>query len=137
MPKRPIGVLLVDDHEPFRRFLESALGHKPNLQIVGRAVDGLEALQIAEELKPDLILLDMALPKMNGIQIARRILERFPESRILFLSEYRSWDIVEAALSTGAVGYVVKSDCGRELLVAVDAVLEGKQFVSSSVDRPN
>ena len=80
MPERPISVLVVDDHEPFRRFIELALRNTPDLQIVGRAGDGLEALQIAEELKPHLILMDISLPRANGIQVARRIRARFPES---------------------------------------------------------
>jgi DNA-binding NarL/FixJ family response regulator len=95
--------------------------------------NGLEAVQEAEELKPDLILLDIGLPKLNGIEAARRIRQLSPSSKIIFLSLYDSLDIVQAALGTGALGYVVKTDAQRELLPAVDAVLQGKQFVSSSL----
>ena len=103
------------------------------MQIIGEAVDGLEAVQKAEQLQPDLILLDIGLPTLNGIEAARRIRAVSPTSKILFLSEDRSLDIAEAALSAGAGGYVVKSDAAAELLPAVNAVLGGKRFVSASL----
>jgi DNA-binding NarL/FixJ family response regulator len=126
-------VLVVDDYEPFRRFVCSTLGTRPGLQIVGEASDGLEAVHKAEELRPDLIVLDIGLPSLNGIEAARRIRRLSPESRILFVSENRSAGILEEALRTGAGGYVVKSDAAGELLPAVEAVLGGKRFVSASL----
>jgi len=128
-----VRVLVVEDYEPFRRFTCSTLGKRHELQIVGEVSDGLEAVQKAEELQPDLIVLDIGLPSLNGIEVARRIRELSPKSKILFLSENRSWDIVEEALRTGAGGYVVKSDAVGELLPAVEAVLTGKRFVSASL----
>src|ERR1700760_1394175 len=122
-----VRVLVVDDSEPFRRFFCSSLGKRRELQIVGEASDGLEAIQKAEELQPDLIVLDIGLPTLNGIEAARRIRELSPGSRILFLSDNQSWDIAEAALSTDAGGYVVKSDASKDLLPALTAVLEGKR----------
>jgi len=100
---------------------------------VGEASDGLGALQKAQELQPDLIVLDIGLPSLNGIQAAHRIREASPKSKILFVSENRSFDVVEEALKTGASGYVVKSDAGSDLLLAVEAVLQGKRFVSASL----
>ncbi|MFZ0292657.1 MAG: response regulator [Candidatus Sulfotelmatobacter sp.] len=126
-------VLVVDDYEPFRRFVSSTLGTRPELQIVGEASDGLEAVHKAEVLQPDLIVMDIGLPELNGIEAARRIRKLSPNSKILFLSENRSWDIVEEALRTGAGGYVVKSDAAGALLPAVNAVLGGKRFVSASL----
>ena len=87
----------------------------------------------AEQLQPDLILLDISLPTPNGIEAARRISEVSPASKILFVSENRSVEVAEEALSNGAVGYIVKSDAGSELLPAVKAVLEGKRFISTSM----
>ena len=101
--------------------------------MIGEVSDGLEAVHRARELQPDLILLDIGLPTMNGIEAARAIREISPRSNILFVSENRSADIVREALGTGLGGYVVKSDAARELLVAVNAVLEGKRFVSASL----
>jgi DNA-binding NarL/FixJ family response regulator len=95
--------------------------------------DGLEAVQQAQELQPDLILLDIGLPTLHGIEAARRIREVSPASKILFVSENRSADIAEEALSTGACGYVIKSDAERELLPAIEAILAGKRFVSASL----
>ena len=123
-------ILIVDDFEPIRRLVCSLLEQIAELEVVGQAEDGLDAIQKAEELQPDLILLDISLPKLNGIAAAQRIRERVPKARILFLSENTSPEIVQACLSTGASGYIVKSDAGEELLTAVDAVIQGRQFVS-------
>jgi DNA-binding NarL/FixJ family response regulator len=123
-------VLVVEDSEPLRKIICSILGKRPELQIVGEASDGLEAVQKAEELQPDLILLDIGLPTLGGIEAARRIRELSPQSRILFVSQDTSVHVVQAALAVGAKGYVVKTDSRRELLTAVDAILRGEQFVS-------
>jgi len=131
--KSSIRVLVVEDYEPWRRYFSTALQKQPELQVIGEVSDGLEAVQKAEELQPDLVLLDIGLPTLNGIEAARRIRKVSPASRILFVSENRSADIAEEALSTGASGYVVKSDTGSELLPAVKAVLEGKRFISASL----
>jgi DNA-binding NarL/FixJ family response regulator len=122
---------VVDDYEPWRSFASRTFQNNPELQIVGEASDGLEAVQKAQELQPDLILLDIGLPTLNGIAAARQILQHAPRIKILFLSEQRSSDIVEEALGTGARGYVLKSDAANELLLAVEAVIHGKQFCLS------
>ena len=105
----------------------------PDLQIICEVSDGLEAVQRAEELQPDLILLDIGLPKLNGIEAANRIRRVAPEAAIIFLTENRNKEIIRAALSTGARGYVLKMDAGRELLPAVAGVLGGDDFVSSGI----
>ncbi len=99
------------------------------MQLVGEVSDGLQAVRTAEELQPDLIVLDIGLPSLNGIEAARRIRKLSPISKILFVSQESSADVVQEALRTGAHGYVVKSDAGRELVAGVNAVLRGKQFV--------
>lgn len=126
-------VLVVDDYEPWRRFVSSTLQQRPELQVISEASDGSEAVRSAEELQPDLILLDIGLPTLDGFQAARRIRSLSPKSRILFLSEHRSREIADEALRIGASGYVAKSDAKRELLLAVEAVLEGRRFVSTSL----
>jgi len=128
-----IRILVVDDYEHYRHFIASALSNQPKLQIVAEAFDGLVAVQKAEELQPDLILIDIGLPKLNGIEAARRIRKVSPNSKILFISQESSPDLVQAALGTGANGYLVKVDAGNQLLAALDAVLEGKVFVSASI----
>jgi DNA-binding NarL/FixJ family response regulator len=131
MPARSIRVLVVEDYEPFQRFVTSMLEALPELQIICKVSDGLEAVQKAEELQPDLILLDIGLPSLNGIEVARQIRKLSPESKILFVSQESSADVVRGALGTGAQGFVVKSDARRELLEGVNAVLRGERFVSN------
>jgi DNA-binding NarL/FixJ family response regulator len=128
-----VRVLVVDDFEPWRRFVCSTLEEAPDLQVICEGSDGLEAVQKAEELKPDLIVLDIGLPTLNGIEAARRIRKLAPESKILFLTQESSADVVEEAFSLGALGYVLKAHAGTELLAAVDAVRQGRQFVSKGI----
>jgi len=124
---------VVEDSDVFRKFICSTLGKRADLEIIGEVSDGLEAVEKVEELRPDLIVLDIGLPSLNGIETARRIRKLSPESKILFMSQESSADVVQEALGTGAHGYVVKSDAGSELLPAVKAVLEGKRFISASL----
>jgi DNA-binding NarL/FixJ family response regulator len=130
-----IRVLLVDDFESFRRFVASSLGRRPEFQVICEAADGLDAVQQAGELQPDLILLDVGMPKLNGIEAARQIRRCSPKSKILFVSQDSSTDTVHVALETGAAGYVVKSDAGSELLPAIEAVLRGEMFVGKRFAR--
>jgi len=126
-------VLVVEDFAPFRRFICSTLGKNPKLQIVGEASDGFEAVRKAEELQPDLILLDIGLPTLTGVEAARQIRKLSPESKLLFVSQESSADIAQEAFRQGALGYVVKTRAGIELLAAVKAVCQGRQFVSSGL----
>jgi DNA-binding NarL/FixJ family response regulator len=128
-----IRVLVVEDHESWRRFFATELQKEPGLRIIGQVADGVEAVQQAKELQPDLVLLDIGLPTLNGIQAARRICGVSPTSKILFVSENRCPDVVREALSNGADGYVVKSDAASELLPAIKTALEGKRFISASL----
>jgi len=129
LAKSSIRVLVVDDFEPFRRLLCSTLQDKLELPTIVAGSDGVEAIELAEALQPDLILLDIGLPKINGIEAARRIQEFAPRSKILFVSQELSVEVVQAAFSAGASGYVVKMDVGAELLIAIEAVLQGERFV--------
>jgi DNA-binding NarL/FixJ family response regulator len=125
-----IRVLVVDDFEPWRRSTLAMLQEHPGLRVAGEVSDGLEAVRQAQELQVDLILLDIGLPTLNGIAAARKIRKLSPQSKILFVSQESSPEVVEEALSTGE-GYVLKTEAGRELLTAVNAVLRGEGFVSS------
>ena len=130
---RLIRVLLVEDFDPWRAFYSTVLRKLAEIQVIAQVSDGLEAVEQAQKLQPDLILLDIGLPSLNGIEVARRIRKVSPMSNILFVSENRDAEIVRSALSAGGIGYVVKSDV-LELLPAVAAVFEGKQFLSASLD---
>lgn len=123
---------MVDDFEPFREFVRSTLSRKLELQVVGEASDGLEAVGKAAELKPDLILLDISLPSMNGLEAARQIRKLLPESKIIFLSQESSAEVMQEALGLGAWGYIVKTKAGSDLLAAVESLISGKRFVSGT-----
>ncbi|MGB8768849.1 MAG: response regulator transcription factor [Candidatus Korobacteraceae bacterium] len=126
-----VRILIVDDYEPWRRMVFAMLQEYPNWQVICEASDGLEAVQKSKELQPDLILLDIGLPRLHGIEAARQILEFVPHTKILFLSENLCPEVVQEALCIGARGYVVKSDAGHDLLAAMEAVIADKWFVSS------
>jgi two-component system NarL family response regulator len=117
----------------FRGVVSSLLRKKAELQIVAEASDGIEAVQKARQLQPSLILLDIGLPKLSGIAAARQIRELAPQSKIIFLTQETSADIVKEAIGLGAMGYVVKTKIQSELLKAIDSVLEGKQFIGSGL----
>lgn len=126
----PIRLLIVDDYAPWRRFVGTTFEKYPELQIIGEASDGLEAVQKAQDLLPDLILLDIGLPRLGGIEAAARIHQLVPSAKILFISQYSDLDVVEMALGNGASGYVLKIKAGHELLVAIETVIRGETFIS-------
>jgi DNA-binding NarL/FixJ family response regulator len=128
-----IRILVVDDFEPWRKKVCAMLQTRRELRVIAELEDGLEAVQTAQELQPDLILLDIGLPKLNGLETANRIREVAPEAAIIFLTQNDDKDIVQAALSIGARGYVLKKDAERDLLCAVAEVLGGDEFVSSGI----
>lgn len=137
MERVPTRVLVVEDFAPFREFICSTVGQKPHLRVIGSVSDGREAVQKAEELRPDLILLDIGLPTIDGIEVARQARKLTPESKIIFLTQESSCELVEAALGLGAWGYVVKAKAGSDLLAAVEAGLRGKRFVSGGLSSQN
>jgi NarL family two-component system response regulator LiaR len=128
-----IRILVVDDHEVVRRAICSLLTNDSTLDVVCQTEDGEQALVKAEELQPDLVLLDISLPGISGIEAARRISRVSPNSHIIFLSQHDSLQMVENALRAGGHGYVAKMDAGSELLKAIYAVRQGKRFVSQRI----
>jgi len=128
-----LRILVADDFEPFRRFVCSTLQDKLESQTIIEASDGVAAVELAQALQPYLVLLDIGMSKLNGIEAAQRILQLSPKSKILFVSQESS--VVQAAFSVDASGYVVKMDMVSELVPAVNAVLSGKTFVGSRFAR--
>src|SRR5688572_13654457 len=128
----PLRILVVEDHARFRHLICAELQRRAEFQTI-EAADGLEAVQKAEELQPDLILLDINLPKLHGFEVAKQIPRLAPHARLLFMSQESLSDIVRKALSLGAHGYIQKLSAGTDLLPAIDAVLAGQRFVSRSV----
>jgi DNA-binding NarL/FixJ family response regulator len=125
---------VVDDFESWRQKICSMLQTRPELRVVAEVGDGLEAVKKAQELKPDLILLDIGLPTLDGLEAAARICQVAPGTKIIFVSQNNDKDVVRRALSNGAQGYVLKTDAGSELLAAVAGVLGGDNFVSSGIE---
>ncbi|HET7106978.1 MAG TPA: response regulator transcription factor [Candidatus Acidoferrum sp.] len=128
-------ILSVDDFEPYRLFVVSLLHKRSDLKVICGVSNGLEAVQKAQELKPDLILMDIGLPGLNGIEAAQRIRRLAPKSKIIFLTQESSPEVVRETVTLGASGYVLKSQAETDLLIAVDAVLQGKQFFNDGEGR--
>ncbi len=129
----PIRLVVVDDHEVARRGIRSVLSEEPGIRVVGEIGNGEDAIQRVRDLRPDIILLDISLPGMSGIEAANSIQQISPESRIIFVSQYDSPLIAKDALLSGAYGYVVKSDAALDLLSAIEAVRAGHTFVSRTL----
>lgn len=128
-----VRLLVVDDFRLWRDCVKAYLEGHPDLRVAGFASDGLEALQKVEELKPDVVLLDIRLPKLGGIETARQIQKLNPNCKIIFLSGHLHPEIVRTALEAGACGYVHKEDASDELLASLESVLVGKRYLSHSV----
>ena len=129
-----IKVLVVEDNAAFRQFVRNTIEDEIDSVGISEASDGLAAVQLALEIKPDLIVLDIALPSLNGLEAAQRILKSSSASKIVFLSQESSREVMQEALRIGARGYVVKRDAGRDLRAALRAVLRGDRFVSRRGD---
>jgi len=126
-------VLVVEDSTPVRRFICTELQQKPELLLVGEASDGLEAVQRAHDLQPDLVLVDIGLPKLNGLEAAKQIRRVAPRAKLLFASMETSPEVVQETLRLGGRGYVCKLHMLTDLLPAIETVLAGGRFVSLGV----
>jgi DNA-binding NarL/FixJ family response regulator len=130
-----LKVLLVDDHALVRRGFRRMLEDEPTFQVSGEASDGLEAVELAEQLRPDVIVMDCALPQMNGIEASRRILAKLPETAILMLSMHSEDTLVKQALEAGARGYILKNAMDLDLVSAIKKVAEGQTVLDPQIAR--
>ena len=128
-----IRILLADDHAVVRQGFKMILGEQPDMEIVGEAGNGREALQLAESLKPDLVVMDVAMPELNGIEATRRMIDVAPHARVLALSMHKDSVYVREILRAGARGYLLKDSVAADLVFAVRAVAQGEGYISPAV----
>jgi DNA-binding NarL/FixJ family response regulator len=128
-------ILIADDHELVRKGIASLITQRPGWEVVAEASDGREAVRLALGLKPDLIVLDLTMPRLNGLAAATRIVAALPGARVIILTVHESEQLVREVLAAGVQGYVLKSDAGRTLVAALEALLEGRTFFTPKVGR--
>lgn len=130
-----VRILIADDHELFRRGLVSALADRPNWKVVAEAADGRQACELAAQLMPEIAVLDLTMPHLNGLDATRQIRVATPKTRIVIVTAHESEQLVREVLDAGAMGYVLKSDAGRILVQAIEALLDDRPFFTSTVAR--
>jgi DNA-binding NarL/FixJ family response regulator len=125
-----VRVLVVDDFKPWLDYLKMLFEPTAGMMVVGTATDGHEAISQVRALQPDLILMDVSLPQMSGIEAAREIIRLLPDAKIIFVSQHKDTSVVQAAIAAGGKGYVMKLDAGNELLSAIESVVLGQRYFS-------
>jgi DNA-binding NarL/FixJ family response regulator len=126
-------ILIADDHEAVRRSLKALLGHMPDCEVIAEATNGQEAVERAQETHPDVALLDLSMPFMNGIEAARQIRKCAPETKVLIVSQYDLPGMVQEAFDAGVMGYILKVDVGKDLLPALEAASHDEPYMSVSL----
>lgn len=133
---KPLRILLADDHHLVRAGLRAMLTQSANLTVVGDAADGREALQMIEQLKPDIVLMDISMPHLNGLDAAARVAKKHPRTRVIILSMHADEEYVRRALASGASAYLLKNSSEGELELAIRAVARGESWVSPGASKP-
>ncbi len=133
MPNKPYRLVFAEDHTILREGLRALIASDPEFEIIGEAKDGRDAVQAVEKLGPDLVLMDLSMPRMHGLEAIKEIKSRFPETKVLTLTVHKTEEYVFAALKAGADGYVLKDATQAELSMAIKTVLKGKRYLSPSI----
>jgi len=126
-------IVIADDHEVVRQGLKSLLAGHPGWDVCGEAADGREAVQLAQKLRPDIVVLDVSMPSLNGLDAARQITKAVPDARIIILTVHQSEEVVREVLLAGAKAYLLKSDAGRELIQAIETLLRDETYFTPFV----
>ncbi len=129
----PYRIVIADDHEIVRRGLKAIIAGQKEWEVAGEALTGREAVELARQHKPNLVIMDIAMPELNGLEATRQILKEFPGMEVLILTMHESEQVIREVLDTGARGYILKSDAGRELVMAVDALQRHKPYFTTKV----
>jgi DNA-binding NarL/FixJ family response regulator len=124
-------IVIADDHAMFREGIKSIINESENLKVVGEAPDGYILLRLLKKILADMVILDVSMPKLRGLEAAREIKRDFPEMKVLFLSMYKKWEYLRLAIEAGAEGYLLKEDTGFELIRAIDTIRNGQTYLSS------
>lgn len=132
---KTVRIVIADDHELIRKGIATTLEEVPGWTVVGQAANGRQAVDLAASLRPQIVILDMTMPELNGLEATRQILANRTGERVLILTAHESEQLVREVLNAGAQGYVLKSDAGRALVTAVEALLDGRPFFTSKVAR--
>ncbi len=132
---KPIKVLVAEDHTIVRQGVARLLSDQASIEVVGEAVNGLEALEMSEKLKPDIVLMDIAMPKMNGIEASKKIRKLLPKAKIIILSMYSHEHYIHELLGAGVSGYLLKDSSGRDIVKAIDDAMKDRTFLSPSVSK--
>ena len=130
-----LRLLLADDHEIVRQGLRSILATQRDCEVVGEAADGRQAVAMAKELNPDVVILDIAMPSLNGLEATRQILKVRPQTKVLILTMHEADSVIREVLDAGARGYILKTDAGRDLVTAVESLRRNKAFFTSRVSQ--
>jgi DNA-binding NarL/FixJ family response regulator len=128
-----VRIVIAEDHTILREGLKSLLSSNPDFEIIGEAEDGREAIRCVEKFKPDLILMDLSMPRINGLDAIKEIKKRFSETKILVLTVHKTEEYILASLKSGADGYILKDSTHAELVLAVKNVLSGKHYISPGI----
>jgi DNA-binding NarL/FixJ family response regulator len=129
----PLRLLVADDHEIVRKGLRTVLESQPGWEVVGEAEDGRKTISMVKELKPDVVVLDISMPVLNGLEATKQITKMSPQTRVLVLTMHEADPLIREVLDAGARGYLLKTDAGRDLLTAIDAIRRNKTFFTSRV----
>jgi DNA-binding NarL/FixJ family response regulator len=130
-----LKLLLADDHEIVRRGLRAVLEAQKDCEVVGEAADGRQATALVKELNPDIVILDISMPLLNGLEATRQILKIRPQTKVLILTMHESDPLIRDVLDAGARGYILKTDAGRDLIAAVESLRRNKTFFTSRVSQ--